>query len=217
MTLQDTLEVSRDWVYTAGTVDAGSSTVRFSLTSGTATINSGSVVFNQVDISTTDDTVAITGTMNIEGSLMISSVATINTGTIAAQGPVVSTDAAYGGTGKLLFTGTMDQIFDLTGATDGINLDIDVNKSGGDVNLVSAITLDEAGQDLTIVEGTFDINSNNLTFSGNSFTVQDGGVYQLAGGETSSTPTLSSGSTVNYDGSSGRVHNSKLGLSSFAY
>ena len=83
-------------------------------------------------------------------------------------------------------------------------MDIKVNKSGGQVNLLSALTMDANNQDLTIEEGTFDLNGFALTVSGSggTFVVESGGNLQLQGGESCSTPTLQAGSSVTYDGTS---------------
>ena len=72
------------------------------------------------------------------------------------------------------------------------------------MDLASDLVLDADSQNLTITAGTFDLSGKNLTVSGSggTFTVQSGGNLQLQGGETLTTPTLNSGSTVTYDGTS---------------
>jgi ethanolamine utilization microcompartment shell protein EutS len=150
---------------------------------------------------TSGDTLIVTGDLILsDGSL--------NTGTVEARGNVRILSGFDGGTTALTFGGSATQTFDLTGATGIFNGDITVNKSGGEVQLISALTLDAASQDLNIVEGTFNINGYNLTVNGSSGTliVQDGGTFKLQGGETittnSSYPELQSGSTAIYSTSS---------------
>lgn len=55
------------------------------------------------------------------------------------------------------------------------------------------------GTTCNVVEGAFDIHGHTFT-CGSTFTVEDGGIWQLYGDETSTTPTLNSGSTVKYTG-----------------
>ena len=132
-------------------------------------------------------------------------------GALEAQGNVtVTANYSTGNNVPLLFWGNTHfsggntQTFDLTGATDVFNANITVNKSGGEVDLASDLVLDADSQNLTITGGTFDLSGKNLTVSGSggTFTVQSGGNLQLQGGETLTTPTLNSGSTVTYDGTS---------------
>ena len=128
------------------------------------------------------------------------------TGTLQAEGNVdveysidVNTTAII-----LKFCGSAVQSFDLTSATSYLDVDIKVNKSGGQVNLLSNLTMNNSYQDLVIEEGTFDLNGYTLIVSGSNSTliVENGGNLQMQGGETSTTPTLNSGSTVSYDGTS---------------
>jgi len=127
-------------------------------------------------------------------------------GTLEAQGNV-TVGANYGSSNNtpLLFDGGNTQTFNLTGATAVFSANITVNKSGGEVGLASDLVMGAANQNLTITGGTFDLSGKNLTVngSGGTFTVQSGGNLQLQGGETiTGTPTLNSGSTVTYDGTS---------------
>ena len=148
---------------------------------------------------TSGDTLVVTGTLTLtEGA--------VGTGTLEAQGGVTVGSGYDGGNSPLTFSGSATQSFDLTGATGLYNSDISVNKSGGQVNLASALVMDAANQDLTIIEGKLYTGGNNLTVNGTSgtFTVQDGGNFQLQGAETitlnASNPTLDTGSTVTYVG-----------------
>ncbi len=71
-----------------------------------------------------------------------------------------------------------------------------VDKTGGSASLATNFT---TGTTCNVVEGTFAIT--NKTFAcGSTFTVEDGGNFQRAGNETTTTPTLNSGSTVTYVG-----------------
>ncbi|MFA6475594.1 MAG: hypothetical protein WCV88_05365, partial [Patescibacteria group bacterium] len=148
------------------------------------------------------DTLIINGTLILTGK--------INQGTFQPKGDVTIGASFDGsGTSTLVFAGSANQSFNLTGATGVFNKDITVNKTGGAVNLASALVMDAASQDLVIQQGTFDLSGNNLTVNGGSGTlvVQNTGTLRLQGGETitanASNPQLQSGSTVYYDGTTG--------------
>ena len=203
--------VSHNWVHTAG---------------GTFTHNSGTVVldavtYRSIDVNTSETFYNLTlnysaginpnfstgDVFKTVGTLaLISGFFTGSTCTLEAQGDVTVGASYYTNNNvPLLFSGAATQSFDLTGATDVFNASITVNKTGGAVNLASALVIDATSQSLTITAGTFDLSGNNLTApgSGGTFSVASGGNLQLQGGETiSSTPTLSTGSTVTYDGTS---------------
>jgi len=108
--------------------------------------------------------------------------------------------------------GSGDQDIDATDQTSDMNADITVNKSGGVASLVSDLTVNGSDQDLTIEEGTFDLNGYDLDINdaaGNNLTVEDGGIFAWEGTETlavnSGEPSLETGSTVQYNPSSGTV------------
>ncbi len=211
--LAGTIRTTKNWTYTQGTLDAttNDSTVVFATTltiTGSHTLDN--VIIDSNDSSARTFTIASGTTLTTAGTLTIDNSSTgtitINTGIISAQGNVTvgAGPTAYNGTATLTFSGSNTQTFDLTGATALLDLDTKVNKSGGQVNLASTLTMNATNQDLIIEEGTFDIVANTLSVSGTGFTfvVQDGGNFQLQGSETTTTPTLQSGSTVTYDATS---------------
>ncbi|MBL7812771.1 MAG: choice-of-anchor D domain-containing protein [Bacteroidetes bacterium] len=79
-----------------------------------------------------------------------------------ASGNVTVTSGYDGGTGKLIFAGGNNQTFDLTGATNLFDANINVNKTGGAVTLNSVCTMDGAGQSLNLVSGNINTTSANL-------------------------------------------------------
>ncbi len=147
----------------------------------------------------TGDTFVVTGALTLTNGA-------VATGTLDARGSVTVGSLYDGGTATLNFGGTATQAFDLTGATGLYAGDITVNKSSGQVNLSSALVLDDTSQDLTLQEGKLSLGGQALTVNGTSgtFVVEDGGHLQLQGAETmtfnATYPTLSSGSTVTYTG-----------------
>ena len=211
-----TFTAGQAWTHTAGgTFTKGTSTVVFDGINKTIDINTGTTTgagqfYNlTVNLNTSatltiasGDTIVATGTTTLtEGS--------VNTGTLNLQGDVVVESTFNGGNSPYLFSGAAIQAFDLTGGEGILNTDITVNKSGGALNLDSALTLDATNQDLIIQEGTIDLSGFALTANGSSgtFIIEDGGVLQLQGDETitanSGYPQLNTGSTVTYDATSG--------------
>lgn len=151
------------------------------------------------------DTLVVTGTTTIQNA------ADVLTGTIEARGDVVHSSTGTDNTAALLFTGTAasgkaTQLFDLTGGVSTFDADITINKTEGEVKLLSELDMNATNQDLTIQEGTLYINGNALSVDGTSgtFTVEDGGIFKLQGGETvtanATYPSFASGSTLLYVG-----------------
>ena len=64
---------------------------------------------------------------------------------------------------RLLFSGGNTQTFDLTGAADVFNAGITINKSGGQVNLSSDLTMDVDGQTLTLTAAALNLNGHTVT------------------------------------------------------
>ncbi|MFH1295379.1 MAG: hypothetical protein ABIH84_02260 [bacterium] len=72
-----------------------------------------------------------------------------------------------------------------------------INKSGNAATLNTSLTT--TTEACTVQEGTFDINGNAFT-CGSTFTIEDSGTFQFEGDETTTAPTLESGSKVIYKG-----------------
>jgi hypothetical protein len=125
LTIQDTIEISGNWTHTAGTVDAGTSTVIF--TTGGQTVSSGSMSFNNVSVSTGGSALTVSGTMDVDGNLTLNGA--INGGTIAVAGNVTSA-ASVAGTGTILLDGIGAQT--LSG---GELPSVTINKSSGTLTI----------------------------------------------------------------------------------
>ncbi|MBI3616131.1 MAG: FecR domain-containing protein [Candidatus Omnitrophica bacterium] len=214
LTLSGTFRTSRNWTYSAGTLNPGTSTVVFvpnlNTISGSHSLNN--VIIDSNSAASTTLTVSSGTVLAVQGDLTIDNSSTgkmtLNTGTITVQGNVKigAGPAAYDGSTLLVFVGSANQTFDLTGAADLLDLDVTVNKSAGQVTLASDLTMNAAGQDLDITAGTFDLNGKNLSVNGSlgTFIVRSGGILRLQGGEAvlvnSGNPQLQPGSTVIYYG-----------------
>ena len=210
-----------DWTYTAGTLDAGTSTVVFGgswavdqIITGSHTLNN--VTFDQNDSANYEWEIGAGTTLTVSGTLTIDNSSTggsrFDGGTIAAQGNVTVGFGKWNyGTTILSFTGSGIQTFDLTGATDQFDLNTEVNKSGGYVNLASALTMNEGGQDLTMTAGIlemagFDLAINDvLTLESGTMICKGGGTLAYGslvdnGGAIVSAPWITARETVDDDG-----------------
>lgn len=199
-----TLSDAGNWTHTGGgTFTAhASGTVEFDTSTSSVIDVSTSETFTALTFNGTTVSIATGDTTIATGTLTFTSGA-VTGGTIEARGDVtVSSSSAIDS--LLSFTSTATQSFSGSNIN-SIDGDVTVNKSGGQVNQGAAFTAGAINQDVTIQEGTYDVNGNNLTVNGTNgvFTVEDGGNLQLQGGESVTTPTLNSGSTVTYDGTAG--------------
>lgn len=169
------------WKYTSGDINAGTSTVAFwpnglSITGSHTLAN---IKIGNKSGSTTRTLNLLAGTiLTASGSLTydnnFSKNVNVNIGTVVVLGDfnVLSNGTAWiAGSSLHIFSGSGDQTIDVTGAEDRFNCDILIDKSGGEVILASDLTMNAAGQDLTITNGTLNISSNrlNLTGSGSDF------------------------------------------------
>ena len=167
LTLQDTVEIEgylgSGWVYTTGTVDAGTSTVVFATAT---TANSGSMAFNNVIVEmATNRDLTVTGTMDVDGDLTITSVRNIKDGTITVAGDLTSQQTGVGNTsGLIILDGANAQFIDInTGdVPDGLFV---INKTNATdtVTLSSAMNLSGSSQDLTITQGVLALGAYDLT------------------------------------------------------
>ena len=116
LAIQDTIKITgylgAGWTYTNGTVDAGTSTV---VVATAMTVNSGSMAFNNVILdSTTGMDLTVTGTMDVDGDLTITTVRNVKSGTITVAGDLTSTQTGVGNnTGFIILDGANAQSIDI--------------------------------------------------------------------------------------------------------
>ena len=204
--------VTNYWNHSAGTFTHNSGTVVLDGSdSPNNTIPSGLETFYNLKIDksggayvwiiTTNDKFLITGTLTLSQGNVIAS----NSVFLEAQGPVtvLSTFGTVSQTVRLKFSGTANQDFDLTNATNKIDVDVEINKSSGQVNLISDLTMD-ASKSLYLTSGTLNLNSYTLsntsgaTYCTGIFTISGTGTLDNYGWfQTSGSPalTLSGAST----------------------
>jgi hypothetical protein len=114
LTILDTIRMQgTSFTYTAGTVDASGSKIVF-YTSINA-ITPGAMKFGDVQFHTSAGTVTITGTLDIDGNLSITRVATLNGGGIKLAGRLTTSDSTVTGTATIELDGSGDQEIDCSG------------------------------------------------------------------------------------------------------
>ena len=158
--LVGTIRTGRNWTYTSGAVDAGTSLVV--LTGGTL---SGAMPFFDLDLRGGTITGVATDTATVDGTLNLVSGA-FNIGTIAARGPINQAATAGAGTGTVRIDGTLDQTF--TGSATAVpgagalpNLVID--KPSGTLDLVGTI---RTGRNWTYTSGAVDAGTSLVVLTG---------------------------------------------------
>jgi hypothetical protein len=119
-----------------------------------------------------NDTLIVNGDLSLlDGKLGYA--VTPSTGSVRVRGDVLVGPLWDGGNVAIRFIGSGVQTFDLTGATSLFEGDVVVNKSGGQVELLSDLIMDYATiglQDLTIQRGTLDVGSTgnySISLNGN--------------------------------------------------
>ncbi len=167
--LQGTIPVDRNWTYTAGTLDAGTSTLKF-LNRSAITFTPGSVNYYNIEIaansSVTNSDITISGTATTTNNLVISdgdASSDIKTGTINVGGSVTITDSDYGtsniGTATINLNGSGNQtIFSSNG---GALPNITINKASGTLLLNGSVIV---GGNWTYTAGTLDAGTSTLKF-----------------------------------------------------
>lgn len=209
LTLADQIGVFNNFTYTAGTVDARAATVKF--VGYDKTISAAGMTFGDVVIDTGGNSVTVTGSLTVGGSLTIISVNYFQTGTIYVAGNLTSTDTSINSwqAVTLVLNGTADQLIDTNGGAGKIPLHLTIDKprcTGGEAKLASHLTLNQSGQKLTLTSGTLNLQGYNLTMSGSAgkLYVKKGGILKLDGSALLTTlagsPELQCGSMVVVNG-----------------
>ncbi|MEO5643579.1 MAG: hypothetical protein ABIS12_09655 [Bacteroidia bacterium] len=142
------ISIGGTWTYTAGIINAGTSTVHFA---NTLTIIGSHTLYNITFTASSARTYTISSgtTVTANGTVSISGTAniTINTGTINAKGNITSSNTATGGGGNatIVINGTSNQTFTGSGTAGQGHfpkITIDKGPSDGTLTLASVITAD---------------------------------------------------------------------------
>ena len=177
LTIQDTIQLraaSTNWTHTAGTVDAGTSTVVFLANGGGGTVNAAGMSFNDVTFDMGADNLTVIGTMDVNGDLSFLSQSDIFGGTIAAAGNVttIAANISNNADAIILFDGAGAQTLSASGGT-GAVMGISINKSAGTLTIQDTILIDGTS-DFTYSSGTVDAGTSTIVFTGNDKTVNAG-------------------------------------------
>ena len=217
LTLSGVIGTVRNWSYTTGTVNPGTSTVAFGQF---ATVITGShtlynVTFSASSVAATR-TISTGTTLTVNGALTLDSLRPINTGTLEAKGNIIQSANGMSGTATLLISGTGDQT--LTGGGSLALLpDVVINKPSGTLILSGVIgisggwtytagTISPGASTAVFYGGTKTVTGShtlgNITFSNNN-----GGTVTLAPGMVlSASGTL----TINHTGANAAINTGTL-------
>jgi hypothetical protein len=196
---------SNNFTYTAGTINAGTST--FCFTDGTTTpyTISGSLSLNNIEflaISNQVFTIPVATTITANGDLTMAGTnrITLNTGNINVAGNInlTNTAAGGGGTATINISGAGNQSMDGTAIAVSQNVlpFITINKTGGILTLKGIISVSRSW---TYTSGVVDADSfaSTIAFGANALNITSAGMsfYNLT--VIASTNTLTNSLTVN--------------------
>jgi Secretion system C-terminal sorting domain len=193
---------SNAFTYSAGTINAGTSTYCFTDGNTSPYTISGSPTFNNIEfLSITNQTFTVANTLTTSGDLLIAGTArvTINTGNINVNGNIVltNTSAAGGGSAAINIIGTGNEVMDGTALAISQSLlpFININKTSGTLTLEGNIS---ESQDWTYIGGTVDAGSfsSNVIFGGNGLNITSAGMSFYNVLVTGNTITLLNNLTV---------------------
>jgi hypothetical protein len=151
--------------------------------------------------SCTEDILSISGfsVITVQNNLTLAN-GFVNGAAISVNGNTTVLPGFDGGSTGLIFSGTANQNFDLTGAVSNFNGNVTLNKGSGTVQLLSACQLDAPGQSFTLINGVLVTSSTNLLTIGDNVSVSGGsssayvsGPIRKVGNDAFTFPTGKSG------------------------
>jgi hypothetical protein len=199
LTMVGTIRTASSWTYTAGTVNAGTSTLSFE---ASLTLTPGPVQYNNVSFSGCGTTTSLnsgvlilTGTLSLTGSCGGNQ---INSGAIEARGHV-NVSGNYDGTISFKMNGTTSANLNWATGTFLSGTTMTTEKTGGaSVVLAANTNFSDAGRDLTVTSGVLDLAGFDLTVN-DILTVSVGAILKCNGGEFTA-GTVTNNGTVNCPG-----------------
>jgi hypothetical protein len=209
--LSGTVKFVKNYTFTSGTLDAGTSTVQFGL--GylvSATITPGTVSYYNVTFSGNASTHILSGTLTANGTTTLddanSSAGPVTGGTIEAYGNLTYSGYGKSGTAVVSMLGVSSSDLTMSSTAFRPNGSITINKTGGStVTMQSDVSFGTAGQDLTLTSGTLDLNGYDLTIT-DVLTVSSFTTVNCNGGEVFY-GSISNSGTVNCPGFAGYPYN----------
>jgi fibronectin-binding autotransporter adhesin len=205
VTLGGTLRLHKNFTYTAGTVDAGTSTVWIDFNSTSQSLNFGASPLDLYHVSFVGNGYSairtLTGTMNVNGTFVCdstSSTGTVNSGAIVAKGNATFSTNGCAGTTTLTLAGTSSTTFTKNSTATLFSPGIVIDKTGGASALLAADLPLSSGQNATITNGTFDLGGYSLSVT-STLNVGAGTILRCNGGIYSAGTFVNNG-TVNCPG-----------------
>jgi hypothetical protein len=191
------------FVYTAGTVNSGTSAFTFFRAGTGSTTNSPNglslydVTFRfsgtSAGISLNNETLNVTNTLTFNSS---GASSTLNSGTLNVTGNVIHSGTnSVGGSVNLILSGTSPVTITPNGALTLPGATTTISKiGGGNVTLLGHTQFNNAGQNLVVTSGALDLAGFNLTVGNN---ITNGGVIQRGTSPTCGTITQGGSYTGN--------------------
>ncbi len=195
---------SNSFTYTAGTINAGTSTYCFTDGNSNPYTISGSVNLNSIEflaITNQTFTIAAATILTATADLTIAGTnrVTLNTGNINVNGNIFLTNTAIngGGSATINIIGTLNETMDGTAVPMSQNLlpFIVINKASGTLTLKGNIS---ESQDWTYTSGTVDASTfaSTVAFGGNALSVTSAGMSFYNVTVTANTITLLNSMTI---------------------
>ncbi|MFH1022763.1 MAG: hypothetical protein V1809_05190, partial [Planctomycetota bacterium] len=134
------------------------------------TVDIGATTLNHVTVVMGGQILTVTGTLDVDGVLTLTSVLAINGGTIGAGGDVTVTDVTMAGSGEILFNGGGAQAL---GASGGVGMvpNVRINKGGGALALQDEI---HVGGNWTWQAGGVNAGASHVVFPTGHHAVDSG-------------------------------------------
>lgn len=186
VTFTGSFNLMRDFTYTSGTVDFGTSTLVFNTAGTTQTINANNLNFYNITFSGQDTTVqTVSNPFNVLGTLSYNTAygpGALNGSYINLYGNLSLSNYGRGGSTNLFFVGGSNSTLSCVSGASLSGSTLTVQKdSGFKVSQTSACSLSTSGQNFTVQSGEHDMAGYNLTVN-NNLTVNVGATLTASGG-----------------------------------
>lgn len=185
LSISDTINIINGLAWTAGAVSCGTSTINFVNYGNHTTCIPGNIQFNNVGINMVYN-FAITGTLDINGNCVITSVGDLTGAITVAKNLTLIDTSMAGSTATMTLDGTGTQLIDTNGGTGRCTTGtLNISNTGLGIAKLSngALTL-AAGQNMNVnADGAFCSNGYNCTVPG-TLTINPTGVFTKTGAET---------------------------------
>ncbi len=165
VTLVDQIQISGSYADNGNTVDATGATVEIQ---ENATIDASGTAFG--DVTFNAGTVTVTGELDVEGDLTITSLYRLESGDVHVSGNVTTVDTSIGGSGTIVLDGTGTQTISANGGVGELR-HLAIDKPSGDVTLVDQIQ----------ISGSYADNGNTVDATGATVEIQENATIDASG------------------------------------